>query len=29
MMKTKYFGELNRMCELSSVEEGECESCAV
>ena len=29
MMKTKYFKEVNRMCELSSVEEGECESCAV
>jgi hypothetical protein len=29
MMKTKYFLEVNRMCELSSVEEGECESCAV
>ena len=29
MMKTKYFVELNRMCELSTVEEGECESCAV
>ena len=29
MMKTKYFLEVNIMCELSSVEEGECESCAV
>ncbi len=29
MMKYKHFLNVNRMCELSSVEEGECESCAV
>ncbi len=29
MMKLKYSGELNRMCELISVEERKCESCAV
>ena len=29
MMNFKYFLTVNRMCELSSVEEGECESCAV
>jgi len=29
MMKTKYFLEVNRMCELTKVEEEECESYAV